>query len=191
MKLILDTENSHPTTITVRGKEITLLLIESSILIDSSQVAKIFDKKEKTVATKVQKAKLEKYETENVKLLKNYGLMNPEAIKPRPFYDLRQMLEGPAQYYFKQIDDLDLIEANEAFAAQSVAVGKDLNFDLDKLNVNGGAIALGHPVGASGARILVTLIYDMIHNPEYKKGLATLCIGGGMGCATIVEKYEG
>ena len=110
MKLILDTENSHPTTITVRRKEIKLLLIESSILIDSSQVAKIFDKKEKTVATKVQKSKLKKYETENVKLLKNYGLMNPDAVKPRPFYDLRQMLEGPAQYYFKQTDDLDLIE---------------------------------------------------------------------------------
>ena len=110
MKLILDTENSHPTTIRVRGKEITLLLIESSILIDSSQIAKIFDKKEKTVAGKVQKSKLEKYETENVKLLKNYGLMNPDAVKPRPFYDLRQMLEGPAQYYFKQIDEIDLIE---------------------------------------------------------------------------------
>lgn len=119
MKLILDTENSHPTTITVRGKEITLLLIESSILIDSSQIAKIFDKKEKTVATKVQKSKLEKYETENVKLLKNYGLMNPDAVKPRPFYDLRQMLEGPAQYYFKQIDDLDLIEV-----IIRVAIGK-------------------------------------------------------------------
>ena len=110
MKLILDTENSHPTTITVRGKEITLLLIESSILIDSSQIAKIFDKKEKTVAGKVQKSKLEKYETENIKLLKNYGLMNPDAVKPRPFYDLRQMLEGPAEYYFKQVDDLNLIE---------------------------------------------------------------------------------
>lgn len=119
MKLILDTENSHPTTITVKGKEITLLLIESSILIDSSQIAKIFDKKEKTVATKVQKSKLEKYETENVKLLKNYGLMNPDAVKPRPFYDLRQMLEGPAQYYFKQIDDLDLIEV-----IIRVAIGK-------------------------------------------------------------------
>ena len=131
MKLILDTENSHPTTITVRGKEITLLLIESSILIDSSQVAKIFDKKEKTVATKVQKAKLEKYETENVKLLKNYGLMNPDAIKPRPFYDLRQMLEGPAQYYFKQIDDLDLIDV-----IVNVAIGKHRewihNRDIDK-----------------------------------------------------------
>ena len=115
MKLILDTENSHPTTITVKGKEITLLLIESSILIDSSQIAKIFDKKEKTVAGKVQKSN----ETENVKLLKNYGLMNPDAVKPRPFYDLRQMLEGPAQYYFKQIDDLDLIEV-----IIRVAIGK-------------------------------------------------------------------
>ena len=119
MKLILDTENSHPTTITVKGKQITLLLIESSILIDSSQIAKIFDKKEKTVAGKVQKSKLEKYETENVKLLKNYGLMNPDAIKPRPFYDLRQMLEGPAQYYFKQIDEIDLIEV-----IIRVAIGK-------------------------------------------------------------------
>ena len=119
MKLILDTENSHPTTITVRGKEIILLLIESSILIDSSQIAKIFDKKEKTVAGKVQKSKLEKYETENIKLLKNYGLMNPDAVKPRPFYDLRQMLEGPAQYYFKQIDDLDLIDV-----IIRVAIGK-------------------------------------------------------------------
>ena len=110
MKLILDTENSSPTTITVKGKEITLLLIESSVLIDSTQIAKIFDNKEKTVATIVQKSKIEKYETENVKLLKNYGLMHPDAIKPRPFYDLRQMLEGPAYYYFKKDDELDLIE---------------------------------------------------------------------------------
>ena len=119
MKLILDTENSYPTTLTVKGKEITLLLIESSILIDSSQIAKLFDKKEKTVATKVQKSKLEKYETENIKLLKNYGLMNPDAIKPRPFYNLRQMLEGPAQYYFKQKDELDLIDV-----IVRVAIGK-------------------------------------------------------------------
>jgi acetyl-CoA C-acetyltransferase len=85
------------------------------------------------------------------------------------------------------IDDMDLIEANEAFAAQSVAVGKELNFDLDKLNVNGGAIALGHPVGASGCRILVTLLYEMQRRNSHR-GLATLCIGGGMGCATIVER---
>jgi len=86
-----------------------------------------------------------------------------------------------------KIDDLDLIEANEAFAAQSVAVGKELGFDLSKLNVNGGAIALGHPVGASGCRILVTLLHEM-QKRDAKKGLATLCIGGGMGCATLVER---
>lgn len=85
------------------------------------------------------------------------------------------------------INDFDLIEANEAFAAQSVAVGKELGFDLAKLNVNGGAIALGHPVGASGCRILVTLLHEM-QKRDAKKGLATLCIGGGMGCATIVER---
>ena len=85
--------------------------------------------------------------------------------------------------------DMDLIEANEAFAAQSIAVARDLEFDPAKLNVNGGAIALGHPVGASGCRILVTLLHEMQKRPDVKKGLATLCIGGGMGCATIVEKY--
>ena len=84
------------------------------------------------------------------------------------------------------IDDFDLIEANEAFAAQSVAVARELKFNMDKVNVNGGAIALGHPVGASGARILVTLLYAMKHRGA-KKGLATLCIGGGMGCAAVVE----
>ncbi len=119
MKLFLDNENSYVANITVKGKEITLLLIESSILIDSSQIAKIFDKKEKTVATKVQKSKLEKYEIENVKILKKYGLMHPDAVKPKPFYDLRQMLEGPAQYYFKQTDDLDLIDV-----IVQVAIGK-------------------------------------------------------------------
>jgi acetyl-CoA C-acetyltransferase len=86
-----------------------------------------------------------------------------------------------------KVEDLDLIEANEAFAAQSVAVGKELGFDPAKLNVNGGAIALGHPVGASGCRILVTLLHEM-QKRDAKKGLATLCIGGGMGCATLVER---
>ena len=86
-----------------------------------------------------------------------------------------------------KIDDFDLIEANEAFAAQSVAVGKDLGFNMDILNVNGGAIALGHPVGCSGARILVTLLYEMARR-DAKKGLATLCVGGGMGCSAIVER---
>ncbi len=85
------------------------------------------------------------------------------------------------------IDDMDLVEANEAFAAQSLAVARDLNFDMSKVNVNGGAIALGHPVGASGCRILVTLLHEM-QKRDAKKGLATLCIGGGMGCSTIVER---
>ncbi len=84
------------------------------------------------------------------------------------------------------INDFDLIEANEAFAAQSLAVAHDLEIDPAKLNVNGGAIALGHPVGCSGARILVTLLYGLKHRGG-KRGLATLCVGGGMGCATIVE----
>ena len=88
------------------------------------------------------------------------------------------------------LDNIDLIEANEAFAAQSVAVARDLGFDMNKVNVNGGAIALGHPVGASGCRILVTLLHEMGRRADAKKGLATLCIGGGMGCATIVERYE-
>jgi len=85
------------------------------------------------------------------------------------------------------VADMDLIEANEAFAAQSLAVAHDLEFDMSKVNVNGGAIALGHPVGASGCRILVTLLHEM-EKRDVKKGLATLCIGGGMGCATIVER---
>ena len=87
------------------------------------------------------------------------------------------------------MDDFDLIEANEAFAAQSLAVAKDLGFNSEVLNVNGGAIALGHPVGASGCRILVTLLHEM-QKRDAKRGLATLCIGGGMGCSTVVEKYE-
>ena len=86
-----------------------------------------------------------------------------------------------------KVEDFDLIEANEAFAAQSIAVARDLGFNKDILNVNGGAIAIGHPVGASGCRILTTLLYEM-QKRDAKKGLATLCIGGGMGCATIVER---
>ncbi|HIT32386.1 MAG TPA: acetyl-CoA C-acetyltransferase [Candidatus Enterenecus stercoripullorum] len=87
-----------------------------------------------------------------------------------------------------KIEDIDLVEANEAFAAQSIAVARELGFDMSKVNVNGGAISIGHPVGASGARIIVTLLHEMAKRPEVKKGLATLCIGGGMGVATIFEK---
>lgn len=85
------------------------------------------------------------------------------------------------------IDDIHLIEANEAFAAQSLAVGKELQFPKERLNVNGGAIALGHPIGASGARILVTLIHELMRREE-KYGLATLCIGGGQGVSTIIKR---
>ena len=84
------------------------------------------------------------------------------------------------------VADLDLIESNEAFAAQSIAVANELGFDMEKVNVNGGAIALGHPIGASGARILVTLLHEM-KKRESKYGLATLCIGGGMGTSLVVE----
>lgn len=86
-----------------------------------------------------------------------------------------------------QLSDIDLIEANEAFAAQFLGVGRELNFDMDKTNIHGGAIALGHPIGASGARILVTLLYSMIHHNK-QLGLATLCIGGGQGAAVIIER---
>ncbi len=85
------------------------------------------------------------------------------------------------------IEDIDLVEANEAFAAQSVAVIRDLNIDMNKVNVNGGAIAIGHPIGCSGARILTTLLYEMKRR-DAKTGLATLCIGGGMGTTLIVKR---
>ena len=81
------------------------------------------------------------------------------------------------------------VEANEAFAAQALAIARDLEFDMEKVNVNGGAIAIGHPVGASGCRILVTLLYEM-QKRDANRGLATLCIGGGMGCATVVERED-
>jgi acetyl-CoA C-acetyltransferase len=85
------------------------------------------------------------------------------------------------------IEDIDLIEANEAFAAQSLAVVKDLGFDPEKTNVNGGAIALGHPIGCSGTRILVTLIHELVRK-DARTGLATLCIGGGQGTTLIVKR---
>ena len=110
--------------------------------------------------------------------------VRPEVMGIGPVASTRKVMAKTGM----KIEDFDIIEANEAFAAQSVAVGKDLGIDVDKqLNPNGGAIALGHPVGASGSRILVTLLHEMQKRPEAKKGLATLCIGGGMGCSTIVK----
>ena len=86
------------------------------------------------------------------------------------------------------IDDLDLIEANEAFAAQAIAVNREMGWDLERVNVNGGAIALGHPIGASGTRIMLTLVHEMMKR-GLKKGIATLCVGGGMGIAMCVERH--
>ena len=111
------------------------------------------------------------------------GGVEPEIMGVGPVASTRKVLERTGL----TIDDMDLIEANEAFAAQSIAVARDLKFDMSKVNVNGGAIALGHPVGASGCRILVTLLYEM-QKRNAKRGLATLCIGGGMGCSAIVER---
>ena len=112
------------------------------------------------------------------------GGVEPEIMGVGPVPATKQAL-GKAGL---AIADIDLVEANEAFAAQSVAVARELGFEMDKVNVNGGALSLGHPVGASGARIIVTLIHEMQKRDDAKRGLATLCIGGGMGVATIWEK---
>ena len=107
-------------------------------------------------------------------------LASGEAVEK---YGLKPMAKADLK-----IEDVDLVEANEAFAAQSIAVARELGFDMSKVNVNGGAISIGHPVGASGARIIVTLLHEMLKRDDAKRGLATLCIGGGMGVATIFEK---
>ncbi len=112
------------------------------------------------------------------------GGVDPKIMGVGPVPASRQALKKAGL----TIEDIDLVEANEAFAAQSIAVARELHFDMSKVNVNGGAISLGHPVGASGARIIVTLLHEMQKRPDAKKGLATLCIGGGMGVATVFEK---
>ena len=110
------------------------------------------------------------------------GAASTETPKnPEDMYTVTMAVIGNDQ------EDMDLVEANEAFAAQSLAVAHDLGLDMEKTNVNGGAIALGHPIGASGARILVTLLYEMAKR-DSKYGLATLCIGGGQGQALIVKR---
>ena len=112
------------------------------------------------------------------------GGVDPKIMGTGPIPASRQALSKAGL----TIKDMDLIEANEAFAAQSIAVARELNFDMSKVNVNGGAIAIGHPVGCSGARIIVTLLHEMMKRDDAKKGLATLCIGGGLGVAAIFEK---
>ena len=109
--------------------------------------------------------------------------VDPAVMGTGPIPASRRVLEKSGW----SIDDLDLIEANEAFAAQTCAVNKELGWNMDRVNVNGGAIAIGHPIGASGCRILVTLLHEMVRQ-DARKGLATLCIGGGMGIALTVER---
>jgi len=111
------------------------------------------------------------------------GGVDPSVMGLGPIPSTRNALQKAGL----TIDDMDLIEANEAFAAQALAVGKELKWNKDKVNVNGGAISLGHPVGASGARILVTLLHEM-KKRDSLYGLATLCIGGGMGTSVIVKR---
>ena len=113
-----------------------------------------------------------------------HGGVDPKIMGVGPVPASRQAMSKAGL----KIEDIDLVEANEAFAAQSIAVARELGLDMEKVNVNGGAIAIGHPVGCSGARIIVTLLHEMAKRPDAKKGLATLCIGGGMGVATIFEK---
>ena len=128
---------------------------------------------------------VEKYGLKPMAKLVSYGQggVDPKIMGVGPVPASRQALEKAGL----TIKDIDLVEANEAFAAQSIAVARELEFDMDKVNVNGGAISIGHPVGASGARIIVTLVHEMMKR-DSKYGLATLCIGGGMGVATIWEK---
>ena len=129
---------------------------------------------------------VEKYGLKPMAKLVSWGQggVDPKIMGVGPVPASRQAMEKAGL----KIEDMDLVEANEAFAAQSIAVARELGFDMSKVNVNGGAISIGHPVGASGARIIVTLLHEMQKRPEAKKGLATLCIGGGMGVATIFEK---
>lgn len=131
------------------------------------------------------KEKAEELGIKPLATIKSFGYagVDPSIMGIGPVYATRKALEKANL----TVDDLDLIEANEAFAAQSLAVAKELKFNIDKVNVNGGAIALGHPIGASGCRILVTLLYEMQKRNSHT-GLATLCIGGGMGIAMVVER---
>lgn len=112
------------------------------------------------------------------------GGVDPKIMGIGPVPASRRALEKAGL----TVNDMDLVEANEAFAAQSIAVAREMNFDMEKVNVNGGAIALGHPIGCSGARVIVTLLHELKKHDDAKRGLATLCIGGGMGVATIFEK---
>jgi len=129
---------------------------------------------------------VKKYGLKPMAKLVSYGQggVDPKIMGVGPVVASRQAMDRAGL----KIEDMDLVEANEAFAAQSIAVARELHFDMSKVNVNGGALSIGHPVGCSGARIIVTLLHELQKRPDAKKGLATLCIGGGQGTATIFEK---
>jgi len=129
---------------------------------------------------------VEKYGLKPMAKLLSWGQggVDPKIMGTGPVPASRQAMDKAGL----TINDMDLVEANEAFAAQSIAVARELGFDMAKVNVNGGALAIGHPVGCSGARIIVTLLHELQKREDAKKGLATLCIGGGMGVATVFEK---
>ena len=129
---------------------------------------------------------VEKYGLKPMAKLLSWGQggVDPKIMGTGPIPASRQAMDKAGL----TINDMDLVEANEAFAAQSIAVARELGFDMSKVNVNGGALAIGHPVGCSGARIIVTLLHELQKREDAKKGLATLCIGGGMGVATVFEK---
>ncbi len=129
---------------------------------------------------------VKKYGLKPMAKLISYGQggVDPKIMGVGPVVASRQAMDRAGL----KIEDMDLVEANEAFAAQSIAVARELHFDMSKVNVNGGALSIGHPVGCSGARIIVTLLHELQKRPDAKKGLATLCIGGGQGTATIFEK---
>ena len=131
------------------------------------------------------RAQAEKRGIKPLATIKSYATaaLNPAIMGVGPVNASRKALDKAGW----NVEDLDLVEANEAFAAQALAVNKDMGWDPDIVNVNGGAIAIGHPIGASGARILNTLLYEMKRR-DVKKGLATLCIGGGMGVAMCLER---
>ena len=131
---------------------------------------------------------VEKYGLKPIMKLVSWGQggLDPKIMGLGPVYATKNAMEKCGL----SVKDMDLFELNEAFASQSIACIRELGLTdrMDVINVNGGAVALGHPVGASGARIIVTLVHEMLKRPEAKRGLATLCIGGGMGVATIWEK---
>ena len=158
---------SRPVAFRVKEKELALLCSQFAIILASGEA-------------------VEKYGLKPMAKLVSWGQggVDPKIMGVGPVPASRQAMSKAGL----KIGDIDLVEANEAFAAQSVAVARELGFDMSKVNVNGGAISIGHPVGASGARIIVTLLHEMQKRPEAKRGLATLCIGGGMGVATIFEK---